>query len=199
MGTYSKSFFNSNSTTSRSMINPVRPSSYSYENTNYSFDLPTNTVEILNTVEKNYTSNLASKNYMNIPNDYETLLKLYNSLLIANSNYTNNPGLNVLFQIAEEALLGSMNAYGLNFTNIETLIQNAMLQRTIDDMISGKNKKNAYNNSTGNLSVKKSFVLAPLFSYYISLYGMPEKGVGFDQKKLAMLLAILEKNGINPY
>lgn len=196
MGTYSKSFFSSSSTSARSMINPV---SAGGNNDAISFVLPKNTLAVLTTVEKNYTSNLATKQYSNIPNDYETLLNLYNLLLTANNNYANNPSLNVLFQIAEEGLLGSMNAYGLNFTNMETTIQNAMLQKTIDDMLSGKNKKTAYSNSSGNLSVKKSFVLAPLFSYYIAIYGMPEKGIGFDQKKLSMLLAVLEKNGINPY
>jgi len=178
------------------MINPV---SAGGNNDAISFVLPKNTLAVLTTVEKNYTSNLATKQYSNIPNNYETLLNLYNLLLTANNNYANNPSLNVLFQIAEEGLLGSMNAYGLNFTNMETTIQNAMLQKTIDDMLSGKNKKTAYSNSSGNLSVKKSFVLAPLFSYYIAIYGMPEKGIGFDQKKLSMLLAVLEKNGINPY
>ena len=196
MGTYSKSFFSSSSTSARSMINPV---SAGGNNDAISFVLPKNTLAVLTTVEKNYTSNLATKQYSNIPNNYETLLNLYNLLLTANNNYANNPSLNVLFQIAEEGLLGSMNAYGLNFTNMETTIQNAMLQKTIDDMLSGKNKKTAYSNSSGNLSVKKSFVLAPLFSYYIAIYGMPEKGIGFDQKKLSMLLAVLEKNGINPY
>ena len=193
---YSKSFFNSSSNNSRSMISPVNPN-INFSSSSTSFELSNSTLELLNTVEKNYTSNLALKKYTNIPNDYETLLNLYNLLLNADTN--NSQSLNILFQIAEEALLGSMNAYGLNFTAIETTLRNDMLQKTIDDMISGKNKKTVYSNSSGNLSIKKSFVLAPLFSYYISLYGMPEKGVGFDQKKLSMLLAILEKNGINPY
>jgi hypothetical protein len=31
------------------------------------------------------------------------------------------------------------------------------------------------------------------------LYGMPAYGVGFDEYKLAVLLSIFEKNGIDPY
>jgi hypothetical protein len=107
--------------------------------------------------------------------------------------------LKLLFQITEEGLQGAMNAYGLNYTNVELNVENMALKKQIEDILSGKNKKNAFNSTGGQFTVKKSFTLAPLFSYYITLYGMPDAGVGFDQDKLSMLLNILEKHCINPY
>lgn len=193
MGPYSKSYFTQSSNLARSMTNPI--SNFSSSNNNLTVD----TINTLNIIEKNYTSNMSSKLYASIPNNYETLLNLYNVIMTANNKYSNNEALNILFKIAGEGLIGSMNAYGLNTSNMEVTIQNNILQKTIDDMLSGKNKKTAYSNSSGNLSIKKSFTLAPLFSYYIAIYGMPERGVGFDQSKIAMLLAVLEKNGIDPY
>jgi hypothetical protein len=41
--------------------------------------------------------------------------------------------------------------------------------------------------------------LAPLYSYYIYLYGMPAYGVGFDATKLSLLATIMTKYGLNPY
>jgi hypothetical protein len=53
--------------------------------------------------------------------------------------------------------------------------------------------------STGQLSVNKTFKLAPVFNLYILIYGMPEFGVGFDQIKISYLIDILKQNGIDPY
>jgi hypothetical protein len=35
--------------------------------------------------------------------------------------------------------------------------------------------------------------------YYIKYYGVPEAGVGFDPKKLIIILNALENSGIDPY
>jgi hypothetical protein len=45
----------------------------------------------------------------------------------------------------------------------------------------------------------QTFQLAPLFRYYIRLYGVPEPGVGFDATKLALILTAMENSGIDPY
>jgi hypothetical protein len=189
---YSKSLFNRNTNMERSMINPVGVS------TSPQMYFTPETIRAIKAVQEFYTFNLANKSYSLIPTDYEKYLNLYNTVT-ASYVKTMDLNLKMLFKITQEGLMGAINAYGLNFTVTELTLQNTILQKTIDDLIAGVNVKSAIGKNTGNLSVKKSFTLAPLFSYYIMLYGMPEAGVGFDQGKLAVLLSILEKNNINPY
>jgi hypothetical protein len=188
---YSKSLFNQNTNMVRSVINPVGVS-----NSQMTFNMET--YEALKAVQEFYTWNLANKEYAKIPTDYNKFLRLY-YIITGQLKKVSNKSLKLLFQITEEGLQGAMNAYGLNYTNIELTIENASLKKQIDDILSGRNKKHAFHSSGGHFTLKKSFTLAPLFSYYIMLYGMPDPGVGFDQDKLAVLLNILEKNCINPY
>jgi hypothetical protein len=175
----------------RSVINPVGiPSAqliFSME-----------TYNALKAVQQYYTFNMANEKYNQIPTDYEKFLRLYN---IIHTSYLkiSDKNLKLLFQITEEGLTGAMNSYGLNYTTTELTLENAVLRKQIEEILSGKNVKNAFTASNGQLSVRKTFTLAPLFSYYIMLYGMPEAGVGFDQYKLSVLLSVLEKNCIDPY
>lgn len=188
---YSKSLFNRNVNMERSVINPVGLSS-----TQMIFSQET--INAIKAVQELYTMNMSTKKYDKIPTDYQKFLRLYHTILTSYSK-AGNKNIKLLFKITEEALVGAMNSYGLNFTSTELTLQNTMLQNTIDDILSGKNVKPAFGSNTGQLSIQKSFTLAPLFSYYIMLYGMPEPGVGFDQNKLSLLLSILEKNCIDPY
>lgn len=188
---YSKSLFNRNSNMERSLINPVGVSSaqliFSQE-----------TMNALKAVQEYYTLNLSIKKYDKIPTDYQKFLHLF-KIISASQAKINNKNLKLLFKITEEGLMGAMNSYGLNFTATELTLQNNILKQQIDDILSGKNVKSAFGTNTGQLSIKKAFTLAPLFSYYIMLYGLPEHGVGFDQYKLSTLLNILEKHCIDPY
>jgi hypothetical protein len=188
---YSKSLFNRNANLERSVINPVGVSGAS-------LIFSQETLNALKAVQEYYTVNMSSKNYDRIPTDYQKFLRLYNIIQTSYAKITNK-NLQLLFKITEEGLIGAMNAYGLNFTATELTLENNMLKKNIEDILSGKNVKNAFGSNTGQLTIKKSFTLAPLFSYYIMLYGVPERGVGFDQNKLAMLLSILEKHCIDPY
>jgi hypothetical protein len=156
------------------------------------------TYAALKAVEEYYTIHLSTQTYDMIPTDYTRFLHLYN-IIHTTMDSISNKSLKLLFKITEEGLNGAINAYGLNYSNTELTLQNAMLQQRIDDILSGKNNKYALDQTRGQLTIQKSFKLAPLFSYYIMLYGMPEPGVGFDQAKLAMLLSILEKNCVDPY
>jgi hypothetical protein len=188
---YSKSLFNRSANLERSVINPVGISG-----TTLIFSQET--MNALKAVQEYYTLNLSSKKYDKIPTDYQKFLRLYNTIRTSYAKI-NNKNLQLLFKITEEGLVGAMNAYGLNFTATELTLENTMLKKNIEDILSGKNVKNAFGANTGQLTIKKSFTLAPLFSYYIMLYGVPERGVGFEQNKLSMLLSILEKNCIDPY
>ena len=53
--------------------------------------------------------------------------------------------------------------------------------------------------SYSNMSVTKAFTLAPVFNYYIMIYGLPVPGVGFDPVKIAFLkqrLIITRNKGV---
>ena len=192
---YSKSLFKRQTNVHRTVIDPLGVAG---GGSGGGVFLSADTMKALKAVQEFYTMNLASKNYDKIPTDYTKFLHLFHTIRLS-YNKASSHNMRLLLKISEEGLVGAMNAYGLNFTTVETKLQNTMLKQTIEDILSGKNVKNAFGNSTGQLTIKKSFTLAPLFSYYILLYGMPEPGVGFDQNKLSILLEIFEKNGMNPY
>jgi hypothetical protein len=66
--------------------------------------------------------------------------------------------------------------------------------------LTGKNEKVVeMAQASGQLNITKSFKLAPVFNYYIIIYGMPAYGVGFDPVKINFLVDILKSKGINPY
>lgn len=156
-------------------------------------------LESLRTIQTLYTSQLANRNYANIPVDLTKYLKLREIASKAQIKYKSNAALAVLFQITVDGITGTINTYGLNTLNIETQVQNTYLQGVIEEIISGINVTKAFDENVGTLSMSKTFELAPLFRYYISLYGVPEIGVGFDPVKLALVLTALQNSGIDPY
>jgi hypothetical protein len=110
-----------------------------------------------------------------------------------------NTNLRLLFQIAKDGLLGSLNSKTLNELNVDLNFQTLMLNKKVDDILSGKNEVVALGDVQGEFTISKTFKLAPIYSYYIYLYGMPAYGVGFDAAKLSLLVSIMNKYGINPY
>jgi hypothetical protein len=92
---------------------------------------------------------------------------------------------------------GALHSRTLFEDNAELDVRVLMLQKKNDDILSGKNEVKALSNTSGNFSITKTFKLAPLYSYYIYLYGMPASGVGFDETKLSLLKTILAKYGVN--
>ena len=66
--------------------------------------------------------------------------------------------------------------------------------------LSNKNEKIVeMANASGQLNINKSFKLAAVFNSYILIYGLPEYGIGFDPIKIAFLVDLLKKKGIDPY
>jgi hypothetical protein len=117
----------------------------------------------------------------------------------ARIKYSSNSALEVLFQITVDGITGAINTYGLNMQNIETQVQNTYLQGVIQEIINGVNVNKAFDRNVGTFSMSQNFSLAPLFRYYIGLYGVPAPGVGFDPTKLSLVLTALENSGIDPY
>jgi hypothetical protein len=156
-------------------------------------------LESITSIQQLYTVHLADKTYTEIPVDYSQYLKLrevaYNAVL----KYQHIPALSLLFQITVDGITGAINIYGLNTLNTETQVQNIYLQGVLQEIINGVNVTKAFDETSGTLSMRQNFQLAPLFRYYISIYGLPEPGVGFDPVKLSLVLTALENSGIDPY
>jgi hypothetical protein len=156
-------------------------------------------LQSLISIQQLYTVNLSERLYYQIPVDFPQYLKLRSVAYNAIEKYKDNAALSLLFKITVEGITGAINAYGLNTSNTETQVQNLYLQNTLQEIINGVNVKKAFDETSGTLAMKQTFQLAPLFRYYISLYGVPEPGVGFDPVKLSLVLTAMENSGIEPY
>ena len=182
----------------KSMLNPIRlgitDGGVGSNTTITEFELNS-----LLSIHQLYMVNLAEKTYSYIPVDYPQYLKLRNVAYNAINKYKDNAALSVLFKITVDGITGAINAYGLNVSNTETQVQNVYLQGIMQEIINGVNVKKAFDETSGTLAMKQTFKLAPLFQYYISLYGVPEPGVGFDPVKLSLVLTAMENSGIDPY
>jgi hypothetical protein len=188
----SKSMMTGAQNTSKSMVNPVSTSSQ--QELQFGADL----TSALNIIENQYVSKMALKKYLEIPELMTQYLRLSDTM-VSSIGKQRNTNLRLLFQIANDGLLGALNSKTLNADNVDLNFQKLMLNKKVDDILSGKNEVSALGDVTGEISITKTFKLAPLYSYYIYLYGMPDYGVGFNAAKLSLLVAIMNKYGINPY
>jgi hypothetical protein len=192
---YSKSLFGSISTQQKSMINPISNTNIPFINNETLF-----TIEQMNKLQfihEIYTKPLGNQNY-DIPDDYLEYSELYSNIsnLVIN---TQNKSIKLLLKITREGLSGAIHAFNLNKENIELNIQNILLNNKIQDIITNKNEHSVIDNTQQKLSLHKTFTLAPIYSYYISIFGLPDKGQGFDPQKIKTLLSLLDKYNINPY
>lgn len=202
---YSKSMFTQQINNSRVLFKPVgiiqcpQIETGNCMDASGCYELPTRASDALKTIESLYTSRLSKAAYASIPgskiNNYFELFETIQHSL----NKTNCPDISLLLRIAEDGLQGSLNAYNLNYINTTLKLTNAQLQQSNNQILAGINSVNAISNTTGQFTLNKSFKIAPIFSYYIMVYGFPAQGVGFDQNKLNILHDILEEKGIDPY
>ena len=146
-----------------------------------------------------YGANMASKNYEDIPNNYDQYIQLYESLQTLQAQTTNND-LSLLLKIAEETLVGAVNSYTIYGENVLLRVDKTTLENRVSELLNKVNVENVNDGETdSNLGVVRSFRLAPVYNYYIMIYGMPASGVGFDPVKLSFLVDILTEKGIDPY
>ena len=162
---------------------------------NRDLDFPSTAI---NRVETEYTTFLANRQYQSISMNLNSSLILYDEIYQEKARATNT-NLLILLQITMDGLQGTMNAYTLYTQNISLTLNNIILEKRIDDILSGKNETSAISDTCGQFTAKKTFVLAPLFSYYIMMYGLPAFGIGFNPENLATILKVLIANGIDPY
>jgi hypothetical protein len=90
----------------------------------------------------------------------------------------------MMMNIVETGLLGSFNMGVLYTNNAYDEYKLTMMHKEEQDILSKKNQKTTINSTEGQLSAEQTIYLSPLYNNYISMYGMPSFGVGFDPDKL---------------
>jgi len=188
-------FTNAIITTNRVLTNPI---TISYGHNDLDL-ITTSFMSTFNVIEYLYTANMANKNYEMIPNNYNQYVQLY--MVLQKIQYkTKNKNLLLLLKIIQDALVGSINTYTLYGETIMLKLDKTNLEKKVDEILSNKNVKFVeMSNTSGQMTITKSIKLAAVFNYYITIYGMPAYGVGFDPTKIAYLVDILKTRGINPY
>ena len=154
-------------------------------------------VNSINTIDTEYTSRMANRKYADIPTDLNQSLVLHDEVT-KQYDVNTNDNLKTLLQITLDGLNGSINGYALYTQHLSMSIKNSILEKRIEDILSGKNEKDVIADTCGGFGISKAFTLAPLFSYYIAAFGLPAFGIGFDQDKLSLIMKILVAAGIDP-
>ena len=131
-----------------------------------------------------YTVFLAAKQYQSISSNYANYINL---LSVLNSIQVLDPKLRILIKIATDGLIGSINSISIYSQYAFKEIALIELNNRIIEILSKKNTHQALSTAKSTMHAVKIIKLNPLFSYYISLYGMPACGIGFDPVKLAFL------------
>ena len=205
MSSYSKSLFTNNTVFSntRSLINPISFAiAVQTIGTGTSQELEFLTqyyIDIIRLIQTDYSSKIANQTYEAIPTDFSQYTNLIKEVQDMRAQTTNSSVL-LLLRIAEDTLRGAFNSLSLYGDNLLLQIDKADLQKQVDDILSDKNVTTIQTSmSSNNMTLTQSFQLAPVFNYYIRLYGAPLQGQGFDPIKVAFLIYTLQQNGIDPY
>jgi hypothetical protein len=161
------------------------------------YDLSANTVIALKQINTDYVARLATRQFASITTSLNEALILYDQIYQLQQTRKSEIVITLL-QLTMNGLQGAMNVYVLYTRNIELQMSNTILEKKIETILSGKNDITAMTNGSGQIDIVKTFKLAPLYSYYIMMYGMPAFGVGFDLEKLSIIQKVLIENGIDP-
>ena len=205
MSAYSKSLFTNNTVSSntRSLINPISFGiAVQTIGTGTSQELEFLTqyyVNIIRLIQTNYSSKIANQTYESIPTDFSQYTNLVKEVQEMRTKTTNSSVL-LLLQIAEDTLRGAFNSLSLYGDNLILQLDKAELQKQVADILSDKNVTSTQTSMSSNtMTLTQSFQLAPVFNYYIRIYGAPLQGQGFDPVKIAFLIYTLQENGVDPY
>jgi hypothetical protein len=188
----SKSLFLNQSSDSKSVFNPVIGAGdlSLLDTTNFNY---------LVSLDNFYAINAASGYYSGIPTGYQIYVNLYtalNNIQVKTTDYR----MTMLMKLILELLSAGYNSGQLSGSNVLLTVDKANLQKQIQDILANKNVKNIDTvGGAGQMSVTRNFTLAPVYNYYIIVYGIPQNGVGFDPVKVSYLANILTTNNINPY
>jgi hypothetical protein len=154
---------------------------------------------IIKIIQTEYSSRIANQTYESIPTDFSQYTNLVTQVQDMRSKTTDQSAL-LLLQIAEDTLRGTFNSLSLYGDNLLLQIDKEELQKQVTDILSDKNLTTTQPTlSSNNMTLTQNFQLAPVFNYYIRIYGAPLQGQGFDPVKIAFLIYTLQENGIDPY
>lgn len=142
---------------------------------------------ILLKIEEIYTSKLSNETFVSIPSNIHEYVTLLNGIQGMNSIDYGNSAFQLLLSIGAESLIGSLHMYSLYEKSMFNELKIRQANKSLQEILSKVNEMEAMKDVTGQFEVKKVFRLAPIYSDYIYLYGLPMCGVGFDSIKLAFV------------
>ena len=193
---------NSSSRALTSAVASSNPIAVETENTtNEDYELVTTGTNktVIEFIEKNYGSHSSAKNYHLIDGN----INVYNSVYENVQNILNEiktPELVTLITAIQELLSSSFNSLGLHKEIVTQNITISTLTNKVEEILTNKNRDSLLqNNNPGRLTITQTFTLAPVYNYYISIYGMPLQGQGFNPLKISYIAEILTSLNIDPY
>lgn len=193
---------NSSSRALTSAVASSTPIAAETENTtNEDYELVTTGTNktVIEFIEKNYGSHSSAKNYHLIDGN----INVYNSVYENVQNILNaikTPELVTLITAIQELLSSSFNSLGLHKEIVTQNITISTLTNKVEEILTNKNRDSLLqNNNPGRLTITQTFTLAPVYNYYISIYGMPLQGQGFNPLKISYIAEILTSLNIDPY
>lgn len=148
------------------------------------------TTQYLNEIDQKYTCHLETRNYEKMNCDLIEYSELYEKIQKM-SLKIKDPAIQILFKISLQGLTGAIHAFELNDRNIHMNLE--LMQIRNKSMI----MNDVYENTENALEMIQTFTLAPLYSYYILLFGVPTHG--FEPNKITKIMEVLNKHGIHPY
>jgi hypothetical protein len=177
----------------RNMMNPLifRENEYAYTVENYPNNILGGTasgIDLYDKIETAFSGTALSDE------EYSTLLQNLEKMEYITTGQTR-----LLFKISRLGLVQIIAGLGIEKKTVEMNIQNVALQNKLTDMVLHRNMHTGISptSSADPMLLRKTFTLAPIYSYYIAMYGIPEKG--FNYRLLSRIGQILKKYGIDPY
>ena len=158
-----------------------------------------NYLALLQQIHDDYGVHAASRNYELISIDNTLYIDLYDQITTLITSITDE-ALGLLLTLSKETLITAFHSVTLHSGNITLQIEKTILQQKVNDLISQANNEIIQNASTsGQFAIVRDFQLAPVYNYYIQVYGVPVYGAGFDPIRISFLAEILTSLSINPY
>ena len=147
-------------------------------------DLTYDDVSVLQMVHDKYTWPMASKTYEKIPTEFDAYANVLNQIKTFQVWETKEDAIQMMMNIVETGLLGSLNMGVLFMNNAYDEYKLNMLNKEEQDILTKKNQKSTMTSTEGQFTYEQNVFLSPLYNNYIYMYGMPKFGVGFDPDKL---------------
>jgi hypothetical protein len=179
--------------------NPIATETENTTNEDYELVTTGTNKTVIEFIEKNYGSHSSAKNYHLIDGN----INVYNSVYENVQNILNaikTPELVTLITAIQELLSSSFNSLGLHKEIVTQNITISTLTNKVEEILTNKNRDSLLqNNNPGRLTITQTFTLAPVYNYYITIYGMPLQGQGFNPLKISYIAEILTSLNIDPY